>query len=153
MSAWWEALSEGDSESAPEEMVVFVEFVSVESRFSLVFPLAVCCFIVAFTAELPGFLLEYAQIKEVWLVMRGFEGTVNVMEVEEELEYDREDFRVALRDGDETTVGMTLLLASLWERVMVPSELGQVMTIGVLAMVDPNPTAIHPKSPLAILFP
>lgn len=106
MSAWWEALSEDDSESAPEEMVVFVEFASVESRFSLVFPLAVCCFIVAFTAELPGFLLEYAQIKEVWLVVEGFEGTVNVMEVEEKLEYDREDFRVALRDGDETTLAI-----------------------------------------------
>lgn len=35
--------------------------------------------------------------------MEEFEGTVNVMEVEEELEYDREDFRVALRDGDKTT--------------------------------------------------
>lgn len=103
MSAWREVVSEGDSESAPELMVVFVEFISVESRFNLVFPLAVCCFIIAFTAELPGFFLEYAQIKEVWLVMEEFEGTVNVMEVEEELEYDREDFRVALRDGDKTT--------------------------------------------------
>lgn len=103
MSAWRDVLSAGDSESAPEVTVVFVEFISVESRFSSVFPLAVCCFIIAFTAELPGFFLEYAQIKEVWLVVKEFEGTVNVMDVEEELEYDREDFRLALRDGDETT--------------------------------------------------
>ena len=38
---------------------------------------------------------------------------------------------VATRGGLEETVGITWPVASRWDRVKVPSEFGQTMTIGV----------------------
>ena len=47
--------------------------------------------------------------------------------------------RVATRGGLDTTVGITSDDACRWERVMLPSELDHIMTIGELAIVCPKP--------------
>ena len=46
---------------------------------------------------------------------------------------------LATRGGDESTVGITSPGALRCESVMLPSELGHMMTIGVFAIWVPNP--------------
>lgn len=46
---------------------------------------------------------------------------------------------VAILEGLLCTVGMTSLVAMRCERVMLPSELGHMITISVLAIVFPKP--------------
>ena len=48
-------------------------------------------------------------------------------------------WRVAVRGGLESTVGIISAGALRCERVTVPSELGHIITIGVLAIWAPNP--------------
>ena len=60
------------------------------------------------------------------------------MTIEERTELSDVD-KVATRGGLATTVGITSADVLRWERVMEPSELGHIMTIGEFAIVLPNP--------------
>ena len=52
--------------------------------------------------------------------------------------------RLASLAGLESTVGVNSPEAVRWLSVALPSLLGQIMTMGELAMVLPKPIAIHP---------
>jgi hypothetical protein len=52
---------------------------------------------------------------------------------------------VATLAGLESTVGITSDDAFRCDSVMLLSELGHIMTIGVFAIWVPNPMAIHPR--------
>jgi len=54
--------------------------------------------------------------------------------------------------GLESTVGMTSAEAFRWERVIVPSELGHMMTIGLPVISVPKPIAIHPSFEEPVLW-
>lgn len=53
--------------------------------------------------------------------------------------------KFATRGGSATTVGITSAEAMRWERVMLSSEFGHIMTMGEFAIVLPNPLGMDKK--------
>ena len=120
---------------------------SVCERSSVVGPESRCCCSVASAAESPGFWFENAQMMlllellvPTGMVKTSF-GLLPVSTLSDES-------AVAFRGGLGSTVGITSDGALRWESVIDPFEFGHIMTIGVFAIVDPNPlsrTNVHEK--------
>lgn len=127
-----------DGELAPDKVLIgFVgslEFAArVLPRFNIVGPEFKCCRIVASFAALLGFWSLNAQMIP-WETSE-FAGIVKTsfgFEPDNELS---DGWTVATRGGFGSTVGITSWGAFRCDSVMVPSVLGHIMTIGVLAIV------------------
>jgi len=63
----------------------------------------------------------------------------NIYSIRGKLTELRDVDKFATRGGSATTVGITLPEAMRWERVILSSEFGHIMTIGEFAIVLPNP--------------